>query len=57
MIYALIKSGVVINTIVADADFIASISANWDYCIDITSIDPQPWQGWTYDGSTFTAPS
>lgn len=57
MVYALVKDGVVKNTIVADSGFIATISGNWDYCVDITSLNPQPWQGWTYDGSTFTAPA
>jgi hypothetical protein len=57
MVYALIKDGVVKNTIVADADFIATIQDQWDYCIRIDQLDPQPSQLWLYDGETFTPPS
>jgi hypothetical protein len=53
-IYALIKDGVVVNTIVADADNIAVISSLWDYCIDITNLTPRPSVNWLYDGETFT---
>lgn len=56
MIYALIKSGIVENTIIADEGFIAMIASEWDHCVRVDEMDPQPGIGWSYDGSVFTAP-
>lgn len=56
IIYALISNGVVQNIIVADANFIAGISANWQHCVRIDQLDPVPGIGWSYDGATFTPP-
>ncbi|ARU04762.1 hypothetical protein CCO03_08790 [Comamonas serinivorans] len=50
--YALIKEGAVVNTIVADADFVATIASEWDH------IEPagDAGIGWSWDGGTFTPP-
>jgi hypothetical protein len=58
-VYALIKNGVVENAIVADAAFISNIESNYDQSIDVTSMEPRPSVGWTYDSGTetFTDPS
>lgn len=52
MIYALIKNGIVENTIIADANFISGISGQWDACVDITAT-PEVGINWQYDGSNF----
>lgn len=57
MIYALIKDGIVKNRIVADSDFIALIADKWDFCIQVSGMDPEPQIGWLYDGSTFSEPT
>lgn len=54
MNYALIKSGLVENTIIADASFIEVIQAQWDHIVDIT--DTEYGIGWLYDGQNFTLP-
>jgi hypothetical protein len=56
MVYALIKNGVVENTIVADANFISLINSQWDNCIRIDELEIVPGIGWTHDGSVFTNP-
>lgn len=56
MIYALIKNGIIENTIVADANFISIIENNWDSCIRIDELDPMPGISWTYDGNNFSEP-
>lgn len=51
--FALIKSGRVEQVIVADADFVDSIRAQWDH------IEPAPetvGAGWAWDGQAFAAP-
>lgn len=53
MIYALIKNTVVVNVIVADPTFISGISSDWDFCIDLTGLSPQPRIGDLYDGTNF----
>lgn len=52
MDYALIKNGVVEGVIVADADFVAGISSEWDH-IEPASGGVGP--GWGWDGSQFVA--
>jgi len=56
MKYALIKSGVVENIILADAEFISIIASSWDHCVRLDEIDPCPGMGWTYENGTFSAP-
>lgn len=48
MQYAIIENGVVANAIVADAEFAASIGA--------VELPEHAGIGWTYDGTTWTAP-
>lgn len=49
MKYAVIENGVVANIIVADADFAATIGA--------VELSEYADIGWTYDGTTWTAPT
>jgi hypothetical protein len=56
MQYALIQNNVVENVAEADAEWAASVASDWQYVVDITNITPQPGIGWSYNGSTFTAP-
>jgi hypothetical protein len=37
-------------SLVYSAEFVAS-------CVDVTSMDPQPIEGWTFDGASFAAPA
>lgn len=48
MKYAIIENGVVTNVVVAEADYAAA--NGWVEC-------PAAGPGWTYDGTTFTAPA
>jgi hypothetical protein len=52
--YALINNNVVVNVIVADADFIALIQNQYQYCVSITNNPGDPGIGWTYDGTSFS---
>lgn len=54
MDYALIRSGLVENVIIADAYFIDFIRSEWDHIVDIT--DTEYGVGWLYDGEEFTLP-
>lgn len=55
MIYALIKTGTIVNTIVADPVFKATIEADYDSVVRIDDLgDVRPGVYWTYDGITFT---
>lgn len=54
MEYALIKSGKVQNTIVADADFVASIAQDWDH---IEPLSGNAGIGWGWGGAQFVAPT
>lgn len=56
-IFALIKNGVVVNTIVADDDFIDQIEDQYDHCVDTSDMIQRPPIGWSYDGSNFTPPA
>lgn len=53
MEYALIKSGKVQNTIVADADFVASIAQDWDH---IEPLSGNAGIGGGWDGVAFISP-
>jgi hypothetical protein len=55
-IFALIKNGVVENTIVADEVFAAAIAAQYDFVIRVDELDPRPGIGWLYDGENFSQP-
>lgn len=48
MRYGIIENGVVVNAVVADAEF---ATAN-----GLIALDDQAGPGWKYDGSTFTEP-
>lgn len=47
MRYAIIENGVVVNVVIAEADYAAE--QGWIEC-------PTAGPGWKYDGSTFTEP-
>jgi hypothetical protein len=52
--YAILSNGVVINMVVADADFIAS---NFPGAIEIDTLTTRPGIGWTYSTDTFFPPT
>jgi hypothetical protein len=55
MIYAQILNGIVRNVIILNDETIAHLFAkNYDHCIRIDHLVPQPAIGWFYDGSTFS---
>jgi hypothetical protein len=53
MIFAIIENGLVINTIIADQDFVDKVYPD---AVEITELNPRPAISWTYDGSQFIAP-
>ena len=53
-LYAKISSGIVVNTQMCESTDVFDPSFTW---IDISSVTPQPGIGWTYNGTTFTAPT
>jgi hypothetical protein len=53
MIFAVIQNDKVINTIIADQNF---VDTNYPDSIDITDVDPRPGIGWAYDGKKFIKP-
>jgi hypothetical protein len=55
-LYALIRNGIVEKVIVAEADFITLISAEWDACVRVEGREDRPSPSWTYDGELFTPP-
>lgn len=60
MTYALINEAlVVVNTVLADADFAAFIAPEWAHVVRIDELDPHPGIDWTYDENTgdFTQPA
>jgi hypothetical protein len=54
MKWALIKAGLVRNVAIGDSEFAAAVAGLFDAVVDVTGQVVGP--GWTYDGSTFTAP-
>lgn len=56
--YALIKNGKVDNVIIADADFIAQITDQYDHIelLDTPEEQTVSGPGWTWDGKSFTQP-
>ena len=47
-VFSIVKSGVVVNTVVAQ---------EWPNGIDVTDLTPRPGIGWLYDGQAFTPPA
>lgn len=57
-IYALINNNVIENTIKADEDFIAVISNDYDYIVNITNNSIMPSIGWVLENdNTFKPPN
>lgn len=56
MVYAMIKDGVVENTIVADSEFVATQEENYDACVRIDEMETVPGVGWLYNEGEFTNP-
>jgi hypothetical protein len=59
MIYAFIKGGVVVNTVVlTDTSYLSipAIAAQFDSAVRVDNIVPQPGMGWSYDGTNWTPP-
>lgn len=58
MVYAQIKNGNVVNTIVADENTPLDLFARgFDYFIRIDEMDLVPSIGWTYNGENFSPPA
>ena len=55
MKYARIEYDQVAELFETDGD-ITTMFPPWIVWVDITGLDPQPDQGWAYDGQSFTAP-
>jgi hypothetical protein len=55
-IYALIDSGMVVNTIVADPSFLPEIEQDYDAIVRIDDNPQHPGIGWSYADGTFTPP-
>ena len=53
-VYALVKGGKVVNTIVANQEFVDAIVGDWDAVVEITSASPMPGRDWDHDGTNFT---
>lgn len=56
-IYALVKTGIVENVIVADSDFILGIQNQYDNIVEILPEQHRPQIGWSYDGTSFLDPA
>jgi hypothetical protein len=56
MQYALIQNNVVANIAEADAEWAQAVAADWQYVVDLTGITPKPGIGWSFNGTSFTAP-
>lgn len=54
-IYALTDDGQVVNTIVYDPDNADGLTL--PDAVEITSMEPRPGIGWSYDGSRFSEPT
>lgn len=57
--YALLQGSGVVNTILADAEFIAATTGTglFQDAVDITDVDPRPGIGWRYVDGAFVAPA
>jgi len=53
MIFAIMKDNIVVNTIVAEQDFIDEV---YPGSIDITDLEFRPSTGWTYNNGEWVAP-
>ena len=52
-IFSVIENGGVVNTFVADYDFVSQVYPD---ALEITELEPRPGIGWFFDGTTFTSP-
>lgn len=51
-IFALIQGSTVVNSIVADDDFVDSIKDNYTAVVETTNIEPRPGTGSAYNAET-----
>ena len=55
MVYAQIKNGKVVNTIVLnDPNLVTTFGQGFDFFIQIDQLSPKPGVGWSYDGTNWT---
>jgi hypothetical protein len=55
--YALVLNGKVENFVVADSEAaLGEMAFIYEHIVDVTSNEPQPGRGWSYDGTTFYPP-
>lgn len=55
-IWALIDAGVILNTIVADEDFIDTVRADYSNVVEITEVTPRPGVEWAVHGDVYRPP-
>jgi hypothetical protein len=53
LVLALIQDNIVVNIIHNCEIYITNNSSNYQYIIDVTSANPQPMIGWSYNGTIF----
>lgn len=57
MIYAQIKNGLILNTIVCDEDTPLDLFAEgFDHFLRVDNLTPVPGIGWSYDGTSYNPP-
>jgi hypothetical protein len=56
MIFALVKDNVVVNTIVADQNFVNLIISQYDHVVRIDNLAVMPSVNWSYVNEEFIAP-
>jgi hypothetical protein len=55
--YALVLNGKVENFVVADSEAaLGEMAFIYEHIVDVTSNEPQPGRGWSYDGTMFYPP-
>lgn len=55
--YALVINNKVSNFVVADSEeALGEVAFIYDAVVDVTSMDPQPGNGWSYEGGVFYPP-
>lgn len=58
MVYAQINNGIIVNAIVVDENTpLELFSQGYDNFIRVDELSPVPGKGWSYDGSSFSAPA
>ena len=55
-VFVVIENSLVVNGIVADENFAASIRPNYEAVLDVTEMDPHPGIGWGYEKGHLYAP-